>query len=224
MKYKKFIPWIPSVVTAVLAVITCILYTVWGARRGAMGYFQLFGCMLVPALFPLYGLIFKKPLPTVMSAVVAVQVVFANFMGTILDFYIKIPWWDLFMHGSFGFVGGVLAYGLLVRWNGEKLNKFGFYFLILCFVLCLGVLWEIFEYVTDGIFPQNDAQVTKGLEGRAAVADTMEDLMISVAGVAVFYLCAAVDYIAGTRVLKKSLVDTQKPKEEISADAQAQQS
>lgn len=209
MKYKKIIPWIPSAVTALLAVITCIIYTVTGARRGAMGYFQLFGCMLVPALFPLYGLVFKKPLPSILSAVVAVQVVFANFLGTVLDFYIKFSWWDLFMHGSFGFVGGVLAYGLLVRWNGVKLNAFGFYFLILCFVLCLGVLWEIFEYVTDGIFPQNDAQVTKGLVGREAVADTMEDLIISIAGVAMFYFCAGIDRLANTGILKKTLIDTQ---------------
>jgi len=216
MKNKKILlRWIPSAVTAVLAVITCIIYTVLGARRGAMGYFQLFGCMLVPMLFPLYEAVFKKELPPALSAIVAVHVVLANFLGTILDFYRMIDWWDLFMHGMFGVTGGIIGYALIMLWHGDKLSKTGLYVFILSFVLCCGVLWEIFEYVTDGIFPQNDSQVTKGLVGREAVRDTMEDLMISIAGVAVLYAGILIDKLAKLGLCERLLTVPQKPAETV---------
>ena len=109
------------------------------------------------------------------------------------------------MHGSFGFVGGVIAYALLMRFDGEKMNKVLFYAFVFCFVMTCAVLWEIFEFVTDGIFPQNNAQVTWGKEGREAVRDTMEDLIITLAGIAVFYLVALIDKLAKTGLLNKIL-------------------
>lgn len=223
MKAKKIIPWIPSILIVIAAVIICIIYTVvYGAPNGAMAYFQLFGCMLVPILFPMYGLIFKRPFPTAISAIVAVHVLFANFLGTILDWYSLIWWWDLFMHGAFGLVGGILAYTFLMRWDGGKMNKVLFFTFIFCFIMACAVLWEIFEFVTDGIFPQNDAQDSKDFVGRDAVRDTMEDLIITLVGIAVFYLAVLVDKLAKLGLCNKFLcneVGRKSAKEEEAASS-----
>ena len=225
MKFKKIVPWIPVIATVLVAVIVCAVYATSGEVRGKIGYVQLFGSALIPAVFPLYQIIFKKHVPVALSAVVSVHIVLATFLGTVLYFYSTVSWWDLFMHGMFGFVGCVIAYSVIVALGGDKMHKIGFYIFIICAVMTCGVLWEIMEFTSDGLFGGN-AQVTKDYNGvpyvgREAIMDTMEDLIITLAGIAVFYICVAADFLSKKGIIRKILTVPSKTEENPETQKQA---
>ena len=109
-------------------------------------------------------------------------------MGDLFDFYGRLPWWDRFLHLISGVMLGIIGYaiisksscniGIVVSW-------------VLCFALAAGAVWEIWEYVTDGLFGLNsqEFQITSGtfdnstpLQGRDALKDTMQDLILDFIG------------------------------------------
>lgn len=60
-----------------------------------------------------------------------------------------------------------------------------------CFVLAVGALWEMMEYVTDGMLGLNSQQFLESggtfdesipLPGREALRDTMEDMLLNLTG------------------------------------------
>lgn len=220
MKIKRLIPWIPAIATMLIAIVVCAVYATSGEVRGKIGYLQLFGSALIPAVFPLYENIFKKRVPVALSAVIAVHMVLATFLGTVLYFYSTVSWWDLLMHGMFGFVGCVVAYTIIAALGGDKMHKIGFYVFIVCAVMTCGVLWEIIEFTSDGLFGGN-AQVTHDYNGvpyvgREAIMDTMQDLIITFAGIAVFYICVLADFLSKKGIIKRIL--TVPPKTEEKAE------
>lgn len=109
-------------------------------------------------------------------------------MGDLFDFYGRLPWWDRFLHLISGVMLGMIGYaiisksscniGIVVSW-------------VICFALASGAVWEIWEYVTDGLFGLNsqEFQITSGtfdnstpLQGRDALKDTMQDLILDFIG------------------------------------------
>ena len=203
-KLNKIKPYLPAAATFVLAIVTCIIYSTCGYETELIRYFELFGCALVPLAFPLFGLIFKKPLPFALNVVVSAHVVLACFLGSILDLYGKWWWYDLFMHGAFGFTGSVVGYVIYRRWCGEP--KFGLVILFtICFTMACAAGWEIIEYVCSFI-PGNDPQGTAGLVGKDAIKDTMQDIIITLAGIALFVFCAVLDFALKKDVFEKLFV------------------
>ncbi len=53
--------------------------------------------------------------------------------------------------------------------------------IVFSFSMMCGGIWEIYEYVTDGLLG-NNAQVFEGFVGRDAIRDTMLDLVCDFAG------------------------------------------
>ena len=55
-----------------------------------------------------------------------------------------------------------------------------------CFAITMGVVWEIYEFSFDGLLGLNMQKFRlesgEALIGRAALADTMEDLIVDAAG------------------------------------------
>ena len=122
-------------------------------------------------------------------------------MGDLFDFYGKFPWWDMVLHIISGVMLGIIGYtiisksscniGLVISW-------------VLCFALAAGAMWEIWEYVTDGLFGLNsqEFQITSGTfdssvprQGRDALKDTMQDLILDFVGsfvVAAVITCNAI--------------------------------
>ncbi len=130
-------------------------------------------------------------------------------LGDVFDFYKKIPVWDSILHALSGVL---LAYGgfVIIDYFVKKenvaisLNHIGICIGVILFSLSIGALWEIGEYLVDDIFGTNNQQymkTTRGtlynnkdvpLEGHEALADTMKDLMLDLAGataVSTIYYC-----------------------------------
>lgn len=122
-------------------------------------------------------------------------------LGDVADFYARFEWWDLILHGISGILLGLLGYMILIRISPSPV------FLaagIICFSLALGSLWEIMEYVTDGVFGLNSQQFLESsgtfdstipLQGRMALRDTMQDMIMNLIG--------ALTVAAGSFLFKK---------------------
>ena len=100
------------------------------------------------------------------------------------------------LHGISGVMLGIVGYGLInvfnrIQGNAVKYSPLFVSVWVVCFALALGALWEIIEFITDGLFGLNSQQFLVGtgtfdttvpLEGHEALRDTMQDLMLDLFG------------------------------------------
>lgn len=130
---------------------------------------------------------FSVDIPDVMEMLYFVFLFCAIYLGEVRDFYYRVPSWDLILHMFSGAMLGALGFVLVSFLNdSEKVNmQLSPIFVTLfafCFALAAGTLWEIYEFLADGLLGTNmqkfitaDREV---LVGRDALADTMEDLIV----------------------------------------------
>ncbi len=117
----------------------------------------------------------KLPVPFV--AAVTIFVVASIFMGEAFDFYEKVWWWDIALHGSsaigFGLVGFIFV---LMMFEGDKFAAPPWAMCVMAFGLAVtvGVCWEIFEFLMDHTFDLNMQ--------KSGLQDTMTDLMVDIIG------------------------------------------
>ena len=108
-------------------------------------------------------------------------------------------------HGISGILIGILGYAIINLFNTLEGNKIRYTPIfvavwVVCFALSIGAMWEIVEFITDGLFGLNSQQFLEGsgtfdnaapLMGHEALRDTMEDLMLDFAG---SFIVAVVGY------------------------------
>lgn len=135
---------------------------------------------LVLALAPLFlanRLDITLPLPFV--AAVTIFVIASIFMGEAFDFYERVWWWDIALHGSsaigFGLVGFIFV---LMMFEGDRFAAPPWALCLMAFGLAVtvGACWEIFEFAMDQWFGLNMQ--------KSGLLDTMGDLIVDVIGAA----------------------------------------
>ena len=138
---------------------------------------------------------FKVDIPSIMEIIFLVFSVLSFLLGEIGDFYIKFKWWDSMLHAMSGVLLGCVGFVLLNFFNkNDNFKSFhlgpGFAALfVLCFTITCGTLWEVIEFIADTINGTNmqrfqDNITGEGFIGRAALFDTMKDLILdSIGGV-----------------------------------------
>lgn len=101
------------------------------------------------------------------------------FLGSILEFYSKVYFYDKLVHLLSGVLTGVLAIKILNKLN-IKGNVINIIFIII-FSLAVAVSWELFEYFSDLIL-KGDVQhvLTTGIN------DTMTDVISALLGCIIF--------------------------------------
>ena len=138
-------------------------------------------------------------IPSEIHLVIVVFVFASLFLGEIHDYYERIWWWDLALHGSAGLLLGMLGFLVVYMLNeNEKVDLhmqpsfialFAFMFSVGC-----GGLWEIFEFSMDQIFGLNMQKPM--LDDPSGLTDTMWDMIVNTVG-------AAIISIAGWRYLRR---------------------
>ena len=200
-KHKRILKWIPLLAALVLALGTLIVYSVTTEEISVLIYPQIIATALVPAIFPVLGKITKRDYPIFVNVLITIHIVLASDLGSALSFYSRFSFWDLLMHGYFGFVFAVIMYMFLLQWNGEKLNKFGFLSLIFLSTSGAAALWEVWEFLCDTFLGCDAQRVQEALANNISpVSDTMTDIIIAFAGVLVFYIALYIDKLFDYKV------------------------
>lgn len=151
-------------------------------------------CLLgIVALF-IPSIISKKWKITIPSSMYIIYVIFlyaAIFLGEVRDFYYRIPHWDTILHTFSGAALGALGFSVVNLLNKQeklKVNLSPFFVALfsLCFAITMGVMWEIYEFTFDGLLDLNMQKFALengvNLVGRAALCDTMKDLIVDSIG------------------------------------------
>lgn len=166
---------------------------------------MLLQCVLGIVAFFMPNLITKKTKIIIPSNMYLVYVVFlyaAVFLGEIGNFFYKVPHWDTILHTCSGAMLGALGFSFVNILNkNEKVHvQLAPIFVALFafgFAITLGVLWEIYEFTFDGLLGINMQKfaLENGMEliGRAALADTMEDLIVDSIGA---FVMSVIGYIS----------------------------
>lgn len=154
--------------------------------------------------------IFKDGIGDVVYAVFVIFTFLASFLGSVLEFYGSVWWYDLAMHFTFGYLGSII--GLFFICKLEKIENLRPVFVIfVCFAVSImfAGLWEVFEFTTDVLldgtaqgFPVELADGTYA----TLVNDTMEDIICNLCGAVLF----AIHYTAHVFSGKSLLLDTMK--------------
>lgn len=144
-------------------------------------------------------------IPAGLNALIALFLLMALNLGSIYNAYDAFPQWDTFQHAYSAMVIVLIGLGLFrvaVPWSGSRAPEpypAGIAAVLsFSFAGLTGVCWEIYEWTVDGILPLQNSQrfLTTDkvpLVGRAALADTMEDLITNTLGALVM---ACVLYVA----------------------------
>ena len=188
-----------------LLLIAQIVSVIFLDNNTAVGHiaFQLFEnlLMIIVTILPLIlGKVIKIRIPKEME-IAFVGFCFASLvMGDLFDFYGRFSWWDVILHGMSGIMLGILGYAIYnTLGTNDSSSPIWVSIWIMCFALAAGAMWEIWEYATDGIFGLNSQEFltssgtfdcTTPLQGRAALKDTMEDLILDFIGAAIIAVTA----------------------------------
>lgn len=127
----------------------------------------------------------------------------ALLLGEIGGFFVHVSWWDSALHLFSGSLIGVVGFSLLNILNKDPNIEFhlspGFIALfVFCFSLAVGVIWEIFEFVVDGLAGSNmqrfrDSITNELWLGRKALSDTMKDFILNTIGALVITILGYFD-------------------------------
>ncbi|MDD7794271.1 hypothetical protein [Clostridium sp. 'White wine YQ'] len=178
--YKNRTPIILTLIFEIIVLITAVT-TIFSAKWGDLALCGLaFVCLFLP--FIISAILKSKniSLPPSFKLVTVIFIFSAQYLGEIIDFYTMFWWWDLLLHGVFGFYATLTGF-YLIKGNFDKGSeatekRYLLFKIIFAFSLAitLGTLWEIFEYLGDYFLKTSMA--AGGLE------DTMSDIMIKLVG------------------------------------------
>ena len=130
-------------------------------------------------------------IPSRMMILFALFLYSAIYLGEVRAFYYNVPHWDTILHTCSGAMLGALGFSMINFLNKTdrvpmNLSPAFVAFFTLCFAVFLGAVWEIYEFTADGLLHTNMQKFAledgTPLMGRAALLDTMKDIIVDTAG------------------------------------------
>lgn len=134
---------------------------------------------------------FEVRIPNLIKIIYIIFLFLAIYLGEVRNFYFRVPHWDNILHFFSATMSGALGFFLVDYLNGfDKLNldlsPFFVSFFAFCFSVTVGAIWEIYEFLADGILGTNMQKFItfqgEVLVGREAISDTMEDIIVNTLG------------------------------------------
>jgi len=199
VNWQRLIYWF-VLVTLVIATISVIVMIILAPRRTISGYpderlksdyvLMLLQCLIgIFAMF-LPALLERKwnlVIPSKMMILYTIFLYCAVYLGEVRDFHYLVPHWDSILHATSGAMLSALGFSIIVLLNRSSkvhvhLSPLFICLFAFCFAVTMGVLWEIYEFLADGLFGMNMQKFALKdgtlLIGRKALEDTMYDLII----------------------------------------------
>lgn len=144
--------------------------------RWSLGFVS-FATLALSLLPPLLAARWSLTLPVPFLVGTTVFFFASIFLGEAFDFYERLWWWDLALHGSsaigFGLTGFLFIF-MLFEGDRFAAPPSAIAFITFCVAMTMGALWEVFEFSMDLAFGLNMQK--SGLD------DTMGDLIVNAMG------------------------------------------
>lgn len=166
----------------------CIFVTIYSLYLAITSSGGLYGSLIKLSVIPIIFLpqiiekLFQVNINNWMKNIYVIFIFLAHFLGSIVDLYHTIYWYDSFTHFLSGILIAFLATYILVlcKKYSEKSIVFTVLFIMGLSFLVAG-LWEMFEFTSDKLFGK-DAQnvLTTGVD------DTMKDMIVAALGTALY--------------------------------------
>lgn len=166
---------------------------------------MLLQCLLGIAAMGLPSILERRLGLIIPSRMIVLYVIFlycAIYLGEVRNFYYRIPHWDNILHTFSGFMLGALGFSVIHLLNKAdrvplKLSPAFVAVFTFCFAVTVGVVWEVYEFAADGLLgtnmqkfgPQDGVDFT----GRAALFDTMVDLIVDAVGA---FIMSLIGYVS----------------------------
>jgi len=191
-----------SLATAVLSIAYLLAVLMKGGDSSDLTL-SIIQCVLGAAALHVPQILKNKlrlKIPDALSICFYIFVLCGTVLGEMFSLYYFIPIWDSILHlGSgvmAGMLGSILVVSFLRKKDCEKLISPALVVVsAICFALCVGVVWEIYEFAGDTLLGLNMQKclLQDGTElvGKAAVADTMKDLIVDSVGAVIAAVCSA---------------------------------
>lgn len=151
--------------------------------------------LLIPRII---SKIFKFKITDAMELVYIVFIILAQFLGSVVNLYNNVWWYDLFAHFLSGILTSILALVVMDYLGVYKEKNKGFNALfIISFTLMVASIWEFIEFGSF-IFLKMDVQhhLTTG------VFDTMEDMLVAFLG----SIIVSISYLIENKVSKNGFL------------------
>ncbi len=161
-------------------------------------------------------------IPSFMMVLYAVFLYCSIYLGEVRGFYFLIPYWDTILHTFSGIALGALGFSVLTFLNKTDRVPFNLSpafvaVFAFCFAVAVDVVWEIYEFAADGLLAMNMQKHAladgQPLVGRAALSDTMTDLIVDSVGAAFISLIGYVSLKFKKGWVEKLLLRVRKKKE-----------
>lgn len=165
------------------------------AFNGAFVFFLSF----VPAIIERR---LRVPLPVELTLITCIFLYASFALGEVRDFYEKIWWWDLALHGLSALTVGIIGFlSIYVFYMTRRIRVAAGWIAVITFALAVsvGTIWEIFEFAMDWYFGFNMQ--------KSGLTDTMTDLIINGAGAAIaaaigYFYVSDEDSLLGRRLIR----------------------
>lgn len=182
-----------SFVFVILSMAISLLTAAWQLAQGKSGSLLLVletGAGLLLVLLPaLLSKWLRFYLPAFLYFFFLAFIYCAIYLGDAYHFYYT-PYWDKFLHLISGALLFGLAWAILGCFKFKEELPAGFLCLYgVAFAVFCGVLWECYAFTCDGLFAMNLQRYLsagRALAGRAALLDTMGDLIADLASSLLF--------------------------------------
>ena len=180
---KKTLFWI-AIAQSIFCLINLVIYTPLAhfgyVQMRMISYMFLLGFAVCVWLPYLLNLIFKLDFSLPTTIAYHTFLILSIIIGSLWRVYSMWASYDIIIHFSSGVLISLITYSLFSR-SQNKLSYIWLFVMLFSVALACGGLWEIWEFVTDGIF-SNNGQDYSGYFERAALLDTMFDLICDASG------------------------------------------
>lgn len=188
--------WWVSIAFTIVGILDLILFAILSntgvVEARNMAYMFAIGYIAIVWVPWLVSIIFKAKFDLFFLICFHVYMFLGICVGSLWEVYTMGFGFDKMVHALGGLMLALFGYEVFVNCKNNKLSLFWIFVLVFSFSMMCGGVWEIYEYVTDGMM-NNNAQGWMGFVGRDALKDTMQDLICDFAGAAVGGIIAVID-------------------------------
>ena len=159
-----------QVAILIVAIVAFVQGNWWAGVTGTV----IFGLTFTPSFLEKR---LRVRLPIELSLFICIFLFSSFVLGEVRDYYERLWWWDLALHGTSSFVVGLTGFlAVYVFYMTNRIRVEPIYVAVIAwsFAIAIGTFWEIFEFLMDWFFGFNMQ--------KTGLVDTMTDLMINAAG------------------------------------------